>query len=64
MWRTGRMVLTEKPDMIGGIPILVSHCPQQKPHGLAWDRNQVSAVRVLRRMCEGAAEILQEVGKI
>ena len=52
------MVLTEKPDVIGGKPILMPHCPQQKPHGLAWDRNQASTVRVLRRTREGAADML------
>ena len=57
-------MLTEKTDVIGGKPVLVPYCPQQKPHGLAWDRNQASTLRVLRRTCEGAAEMLQEVGKV
>ena len=58
------MVLTDKTDVIGGKPILAPRCPQQKPHGLAWERNQASAVRVLRKTCEGTTEILQEVGKM
>ena len=47
----------------GRNPILVPHYPQQKQHGLAWDRNQASAVTVLRRTCEGEVEMYRRLGK-
>jgi len=45
VWRFCRTKLKGKTDVVGETPVQMPLCPRQILHGLAWDRNLVSAAR-------------------